>query len=227
MFWIPPRKLNKYDPVFANNTWAKIIEACQTNKVLDTWTVGSQKVMAINGTDYLIDIIGKNHDDYADGSGKAPLTFQLHDCLEFDLAMNYSATAIGDWTSCDMRSNQLPGILSLMPTEVAIAVREVDKLTSAGGESATINTTADKLFLLSEIEIFGSVSYSKSGEGMQYDYYKAGNSKVKKQNGNNYDWWERSLRSSDSTRFCCVCDDGSAGYELQSVQFGGAFAFCF
>ena len=30
-------------------------------------------------------------------------------------------------------------------------------------------------FLLSEIEIFGSVSYSKSGEGTQYDYYKAGN----------------------------------------------------
>ena len=54
-----------------------------------------------------------------------------------------------------------------MPTEVQNGIREVNQMTSAGSQSATINTTADKLFLLSEIEIFGSVSYSKSGEGTQ------------------------------------------------------------
>lgn len=34
----------------------------------------------IGSTDYLVDIIGINHDDYSDGFGKAPFTFQLHDC---------------------------------------------------------------------------------------------------------------------------------------------------
>ena len=231
MFWIPPRKRDQYDPVFANNTWAKIIKACQNKEVPETWTVGSQKAMTIIGADdpidYPIDIIGKNHDDYADGSGKAPLTFQLHDCFELDLPMNYSPTAIGDWTSCDMRSNYMPFLLTQMPTEVQNGIREVNKLTSAGGASATINTTADKLFLLSEIEIFGRVTYSASGEGTQYDYYKAGNSKVKKLNGDNYDWWERSLKRSDSTSFCCVLNDGSAQYLIQSAQRGAAFGFCF
>lgn len=212
---------------FADNTWAQIIDACHKNQVPDTWVVGNQKTMTINGTDYVIDIIGKNHDDYADGSGKAPLTFQLHDCYGETKNMNSSNTNSGGWTSCAMRSTHLPAILSQMPTEVQNGIREVNKLTSAGSQSATINTTADKLFLLSEIEIFGSVHYSKSGEGTQYDYYKAGNSKVKKLNGSAYYWWGRSPKGSDSAYFCIVGSGGSADYYVASIADGVAFGFCF
>lgn len=215
-----------YDPVFANNTWEQIIAACHNNEVPDTWKVADQKPMTINGVDYQIDIIGKNHDTYASG-GKAPLTFQLHDCYGETKNMNSSNTNSGGWTSCAMRSTHLPAILALMPTEVQNGIREVNKLTSAGSQSATINTTADKLFLLSEIEIFGSVSYSKSGEGTQYDYYKAGNSKVKKFNGSAYVWWERSPYGSGSTRFCSVNSDGNANGNSASGARGVAFGFCF
>ena len=100
-------------------------------------------------------------------------------------------------------------------------------MTSAGSQSATINTTADKLFLLSEIEIFGSVSYSKSGEGTQYDYYKAGNSKVKKYSGSADRWWERSPYGSNSTRFCYVNSNGDANGNTASSAYGVAFGFCF
>lgn len=210
---------------FADNTWAQIIKACQTNRVPDTWAVGNQKTMAIGGTDYVIDIIGKGHDDYADGSGKAPLTFQMHDCYGEGKNMNSSNTNNGGWTSCAMRQTHLPAILALMPTEVQNGIREVNKLTSAGSQSATINTTADKLFLLSEIEIFGSVSYSKSGEGTQYDYYKPGNSKVKTLNGSADNWWERS--PSYSEYFCFVNSDGYANYDYAGSAYGVAFAFCF
>ena len=210
---------------FADNDWASIIAACHSGSVPSTWVVGNSKTMTINGTSYKVDIIGKNHDTYTAG-GKAPLTFQLHDCYGETKNMNSSNTNNGGWTSCAMRQTHLPAILALMPTEVQNGIREVNKLTSAGNQSATINTTADKLFLLSEIEIFGSVSYSKSGEGTQYDYYKAGNSKVKKFNGSAYNWWERSPTGRNSTDFCIVTGDttnyGSAGY-----AFGVAFGFCF
>ena len=69
-----------YDPVFANNTWEQIIAACHSGRVPSAWAVGNSKPMTIGGLDYQIDIIGKNHDDYSDGSGKAPLTCQLHGC---------------------------------------------------------------------------------------------------------------------------------------------------
>ena len=227
MFWIPPRKRDQYDPVFVNNTWAQIIDACHKNKVPDTWVVGNQKPMTINGTAYTIDIIGKGHDDYADGSGKAPLTFQMHDCYADEKQMNSTNTNSGGWASCAMRQTHLPAILSQMPTEVQNGIREVNKLTSAGDGSATINTSADKLFLPSEIEIFGSVSGSKSGEGTRYDYYKAGNSKMKRRSGVLTDWWERSPWGRGSTSFCGVNTGGGYGGYGASNTNGIAFAFCF
>ena len=214
------------DAIFANNDWSAIIAACHSGRVPDSWVVGNSKTMTINGTDYQIDIIGKNHDTYTAG-GTAPLTFQLHDCYGETKNMNSSNTNSGGWTSCAMRSTHLPAILALMPSEVQDGIKEVNKLTSAGSLSSTINTTADKLFLLSEIEIFGSTTYSKAGEGSQYAYYSAGNSKVKNLSGSAGDWLERSPIGSDSTHFCRVNSYGSAIYANASGSYGVAFGFCF
>lgn len=211
---------------FADNDWASIIAACHSGSVPSTWVVGNSKTMTINGASYQVDIIGKNHDTYTAG-GKAPLTFQLHDCYGETKNMNSSNTNSGGWTSCAMRSTHLPAILALMPTEVQNGIREVNKLTSAGNKSSTINTTADKLFLLSEVEIFGSTPDSEAGEGTQYDYYKAGNSKVKNRNGSATYWWERSPRAGASTRFCMVNSDGTATTVGASHAYGVAFGFCF
>ena len=216
-----------YDPVFANNTWEQIIAACHNNEVPDTWKVADQKFMTINDVDYLIDIIGKNHDDYSDGSGKAPLTFQMHDCYGNKYEMNESTTNLGGWEGSAMRSTHLPAILALMPAEVQRGIRKVNKLTSEGSRSDVINTTADNLFLLSEIEIFSSTSSSRSGEGTQYDYYKAGNSKVKNDYNYAIKWWERSPRGWDSVRFCLVDSGGYASHDYADSTFGVSFAFCF
>ena len=211
---------------FADNDWSDIIAACKSGSVPSAWVVGNSKPMIIGGKSYQVDIIGKNHDTYAAG-GKAPLTFQLHDCYGELKNMNSSNTNGGGWTSCAMRSTHLPAILALMPTEVRSGIREVNKLTSAGGASSTINTTADKLFLLSEIEIFGIITHSKSGEGAQYDYYKAGNSKVKNQNGSAHYWWERSPYGGDYECFGDVETYGRAAYNYASGSGGVAFGFCF
>ena len=216
-----------YDPVFANNTWEQIIEACHDKEVPDTWKVADHKPMTINGVDYSIDIIGKNHDNYSDGSGKAPLTFQLHDCYADTKQMNSSDTSRSGWTSCAMRQTHLPAILALMPIEVQNGIREVNKKTMLSS-SILPKTTADKLFLLSEIEIFGSVTYSYKGEGTQYDYYKADNNNKKKtRNGIGDSWWERSPDNSDSEKFCLAGLNGIADADFASEEGSVAFAFCF
>lgn len=219
-------KASVFDAIFANNSWEEIIAACQSGSVPNSWAVGDSKTMTINGVDYQIDIIGKNHDTYTAG-GTAPLTFQIHDCYAYEKQMNSSNTNVGGWTDCAMRNTHLPAILALMPTEVQNGIREVNKLTSAGNQSPTIKTTADKLFLLSEIEIFGSVEWSKSGEGTQYDYYKAGNSKVKMFDGYAWEWWERSPYNSDVRYFCRVDSYGDASDNDAYGPLGVAFAFCF
>ena len=217
--------LNFLKDNFADNDWTSIIAACHSGNVPSTWVVGNSKTMTINGASYQVDIIGKNHDTYTAG-GKAPLTFQLHDCYGERKNMNSSNTNSGGWTSCAMRTTHLPAILSKMPTEVQNGIREVNKLTSAGNKSSTINTTADKLFFLSEVEIFGSTGWSAAGEGTQYDYYKAGNSKVKNLNGSAEAWWLRSPVASNSTSFCLVLNGGS-NISSASIARGVAFGFCF
>lgn len=215
---------------FANCTWAQVVEACQTNTIPPFWAVGSSKSMVINGSEYQIDIIGKNHDTYADGSGTAPLTFQMHECYGSGKRMNSSATSAGGWTSCEMRNTTLPALLATMPSEVQAGIKEVSKRTVAGStgtNSTIINTTADKLFLLSEVEVFGSRYYSPSiDEGTQYEYYAAGNSKIKYTGTTAQLWWERSPLTAEGF-FCAVSTTGDfEGYQAHTNRYV-SFAFCF
>ena len=210
---------------FAANSWETIIAACQSGNVPDSWAVGDSKSMTINGMSYQIDIIGKNHDVYADGSGTAPLTFQLHDCYSEAKQMYYVNLSGLGWKNTDMRLTYLPAILALMPTEVKNGIHAVNKKTSEGGNSTTIETVSDTLFLLSEVEIFGTASSSVAGEGSQYDYYKAGNPKIKKREGVDEFWWERS--SASGGMFCRVRANGQAGASNASNSLGVSFAFCF
>lgn len=220
------------DPVFANNTWEQIAVACQTRQVPDTWGIGDQKTMTIDGVDYAIDIIGKNHDEYADGSGLAPLTFQLHEVYSTYYKMNDTATNSTGWESSAMRKTHLPSILAKMPSEVQSAIREVTKLTSKGNKSSTIVRTSDKLFLLSEFEVIGASNYSFYGEGGQYSYYYRGNDKAKRlsQNlgGSTVAWWLRSPSRIDSGAFCVVKQDGNIDkYNASYITAYPVPAFCF
>ena len=212
--------------IFGENTWSEIAKACQLNKVPATWLVGDYKMMTINGKSYQIDIIGKNHDIYSDGTGVAPLTFQLHDCYETQYKMNDTLTNVGGWTDCAMRTTHLPAILAQMPAEVRENIRKVNKLTSAGNSSSTILTTADSLFLLAETEIFSVKTFSQEGEGTRYGYYQALYGATKTLGGSSTSWWCRSPFG-DVYSFCGVNNGGGARYENATYLRGVSFAFCF
>ena len=82
---------------------------------------------------------------------------------------------------------------------------------------SNVTSTTDYLFLLAEYEVFGSRSYANSYEQnyqVQYDYYKAGNSKV----ANNHTsttsavwWWLRSPTCYGNYYFCSVNNNGNGG----------------
>ena len=213
-------------PNFADNTWDIIIEACHTDSVPDTWVTTDSKTMTIGGKSYHVDIIGKNHDTYTAG-GIAPLTFGLHDCYGTKYPMNNTNTNSTGWNDSRMRTETLPAILAKMPENIQNGIRAVNKRTATSGSSSTIKTTSDKLFTFSEMEVYGSTSYSHSGEGKQYDYYKAGNSKVKKVGSTASWWWLRSPISGNDHFFLAVGTDGSINNYNANISSGVCFGFCF
>lgn len=214
-----------------NDTTAMYIDYGSVHRKI---SIGDQVTIGVNNVNYAFDVIGFNHDDLTDSmaygkatvSGKAGMTLQMADCLAGKARMNSSATNSGGWESCVMRESNMATYFSQLTSAWQDAVKQVNKLSSAGNKSTTIKTTSDKLFLLSEVEIFGSTTYSKSGEGSQYAYYKAGNSKVKKANGSTSFWWERSPCGSNSAGFCMVSSNGTASNNAASNSNGVAFAFC-
>lgn len=219
-------EVSYFDPVFANNSWSDIICACEANDVPTTWAVGNQKAMTINGTSYNIDIIGKNHDVYSDGNGYAPLTFQFHDLYDDgDIKMNPSGSNSGGWGACYVRTTTLPSILGLMPNEVQVGIKAVDKKFAVN--ASTINTVSDKLFLLAETEIFNAAGNSIGGEGTQYAYYANGGSKIKNRNSRPAGWWLRSRYKSNSKGFVCILGSGSSNYTGADTESCVAPAFCF
>lgn len=198
-------------------------------------SVGDQVTLSLNGTDYNFDVIGFNHDTLttataygsSTATGKAGITFQMHDLFTTYYPMNNSSTNSGGWKSCVMRTSTMATMKGYLPSAWQSAIKPVNKASGTGGGSSSgTETVSDSCFLLAEIEISGSTTYSVSGEGTQYAYYKAGNSKVKNKSGSASDWWERSPLSGSSSYFCRVISDGDAGRNYANVSNGVAFGFC-
>ena len=112
------------------------------------------------------------------------------------------------------------------------AIKLVKKANCKVYNSATITYTSDKLFLLSEAEVFGVKTNAAALEGTQYEYWANNNDKtarIKYKAGDGtgaYDWWLRSPGSSSSTDFCRVVG-ASGGIDNISASnaIGVSFGF--
>ena len=158
-------------------------------------------------------------------------------------SMNSSRTNSGGWASSQMRTNicgtslsSYSGtIIAVIPAALRAVLKSVTKYTDNTGNStlaSAVTATTDYIFLLSEYEVFGSISSGNTNEKSkqaQYAYYSAGNSKIKYQHsatGTDAYWWLRSPYSGKSTRFVFVYNDGTVGYGVASFSGGFAPGFC-
>lgn len=205
--------------------WADIDICGRLGMAQQFFKVGDSKTVNIGGTNYEVQIIGFNHDDKVSG-GKAAYSFQLVDCLNQTQQMNTSNTNTGGWNGSAMRG-RMSTYKSQLPAALRNVIKTVKKKSGTGGGSSSgTQQTNDDLFLLSEIEIFGTTTYSVAGEGTQYEWYKAGNSRIKKVNGSANTWWGRSPRSGYADYFCRVNSSGNATFSAAGASGGVSFGFC-
>lgn len=205
--------------------WADIDICGRLGMAQQFFKVGDSKTVNIGGTNYEVQIIGFNHDDNVSG-GKAAYSFQLVDCLNQTQQMNTSNTNTGGWNGSAMRG-RMSTYKSQLPAALRNVIKTVKKKSGTGGGSSSgTQQTNDDLFLLSEIEIFGTTTYSVAGEGTQYEWYKAGNSRIKKVNGSADFWWGRSPYSGNANGFCSVGSSGGADGGYAGNSRGVSFGFC-
>ena len=158
--------------------------------------------------------------------------------------MNARNTNSGGWKSSQMRTNicgtslsSYSGtIIAVIPAALRAVLKSVTKYTdnTGGGSTAAsaVTATTDYFFLLSEYEVFGSISYANSNESSkqaQYAYYSAGNSKIKyKHDGTSTAvyWWLRSPYASNSGGFVDVITGGTVNHGNAYSSIGFAPGFC-
>ena len=160
-------------------------------------------------------------------------------------SMNSSRTNSGGWASSQMRTNicgtslsSYSGtIIAVIPAALRAVLKSVTKYTdntaNGGGSTASyVTATTDYFFLLSEFEVFGSITYGNTNEKnkqAQYAYYSAGNSKIKyKHDGTSTAafWWLRSPHASTSSYFVVVVTDGTVAIDSAYSSLGFAPGFC-
>lgn len=158
-------------------------------------------------------------------------------------SMNSSATNSGGWANSQMRTNicgtslsSYSGtIIAVITEELRAALKSVTKYTDNTGNSSAasaVTATTDYFFLLSEYEVFGTISQgnpNESSKQAQYSYYRAGNSKVKYNHSATSTaviWWLRSPYASYSGAFVYVITGGTVNPNLANYSIGFAPGFC-
>ena len=229
--------------------------------IADYWAVGDTRSVSLSAMpatgvgeshraqDVQFVIGDFEHDDLTtpiNGHSKAAVTLLQKDCLmnasnasnpvngssnSENGYMNSSNTNVGGWKNCARRTWCNNVFFAALPSVWQSMVKTVNKKVSAGNNQSTIETVQDKIFLASEIEIFGSTSYSFAGEGTQYQYYKnatANRYKMPKWSSSNVSniYWERSPYSGYAYGFCGVDHNGNAGNGSANDAFGVAPCLC-
>lgn len=155
--------------------------------------------------------------------------------------MNTSNTNSGGWNGSYMRKTLLGNtgtptspisnsMMAALPSDLRAVMQSVTKYTDntgGGSDNASyVTATKDYLFLLAEFEAFGTRYGANSAEQnyqLQYDYYKAGNSRV----AYNHSavstavwWWLRSPIYGSSYHFRSVATDGGNSTSSASYSAG-------
>lgn len=220
---------------FEKASWSDIAALSESGSADKYFSVGDEKTISLTtGEQVTLVILGFDHDDLTSG-GKAGMTIGMKNLLATTYRMNATGTNAGGWDEREMRTSTMATLLSQLPSDLQGVIKQVNKKATAGSQSTSITTSADKLWLLAEVEVDGTTSAGYADEGEQYEYWKTvkdgtvAADRIKylsNGSGSAYDWWLRSPCVSSSTSFRCIYSAGSVYNYNASGTYGVSFGFC-
>ena len=148
--------------------------------------------------------------------------------------MNSTQTNVGGWPASAMRTYVNETVYNLLPSDLQNVIATTTVVSGHGSTSGETNfTSSDKLYLLSQVEVWNYTPFDTSkSKTRQLDYYKnKGVTKsncsgaIKQYNGSAYWWWLRSADSSDARSFFKVSSSGNWGDDNATKTYGVSPAF--
>lgn len=237
---------------FEKASWADIAAISESGRAAVYFGVGEEKTIELTtGEQVTLVILGFNHDDLTSG-GKAGMTIGMKNLLATTYKMNSSSTNAGGWDESEMRTSTMATLLSQLPADLRNVIKQVNKKATAGNQSESITTSADKLFLFALAELVSKTGLENNSgsdiknnaatyeqEGTQYEYFKntvgdadlwsaypAVVKKLSNGGGSAGIWWLRSPYVIRNASFLCITTVGSYGFATSSDTYGVSFGFC-
>ena len=216
------------NPSFNEADWNFIKSAVTSGMAPSYWKVGDRKAVTLNGTvgtksfrnttTYCY-ILGFDHNTSIESNGEHTIhigfgatalsggAYIAYCDSSYNSSvstscfnMNTSDTNSGGWNSCQMKSTICPAFKNALPSDLKSNIRAVTKWQN-NGNSTSGQSSSNEIWLLSEMEIFGSAQFSNyTANQVQYDFYKgvtgwSAPSKIKCKDtsaSEGVEWWERS-----------------------------------
>ena len=220
---------------FEKASWSDIAALSESGSADKYFSVGDEKTISLTtGEQVTFVILGFDHDDLTSG-GKAGMTIGMKNLLATTYRMNATGTNAGGWDESEMRTSTMATLLSQLPSDLQGVIKQVNKKATAGSQSTSITTSADKLWLLAEVEVDGTTSAGYADEGEQYEYWKTvkdgtvAADRIKylsNGSGSAYRWWLRSPYVSDSSSFRYIYSTGYVSNITANGTRGVSFGFC-
>ena len=246
---------------FNDSSWDTIKSAVNAGTAASYYKVGDRKEVVLNGTvgnksfnnttTYCY-ILGFDHNKSVESNGEHTLhigfgasalsggAYIAYCDSKYDsrvpstgyFSMNSSDTNSGGWNSCQMKSTICPAFKNALPSDLQSNIRAVTKWQN-NGNSTGGQSSSNEIWLLSEMEIFGSAQYSNyTANQLQYDFYKgvtdwSAAPKIKYKDTSTSEaayWWERSAHSRSYDGFCRVLTNGNANVSV--AFYGSGFVPC-
>lgn len=224
---------------YITDSWETIIAAVNDGSYADKYAVGDFKSITIDygdGTYDTVDmIIGDlDHDDLADGSGKAAITWiaghvlsnpQIYGSKTYGVYTGYKG-----WVASSLKTWCNETLLAALPEALQSAIKEVTTVYNYASDYSTMATTSctDKIKLLSRKEVGLDTSYNC---GESYPIFTNAASRIRTiyNSTDVLQWWLREVASTHTSIPNVACISTSGYYtssDNDDYEHYICFAFC-
>ena len=199
-------------------SWAELKKMAQAGTISQALSEGG--LIPIRLSDGEENAIRVTHDQAGN------MFFVFENCLDKQFPMNRNPTNAGGWAKSKMRAYLNGEIAKQLPDDLLESIEPISVEQRMPDETCV--KSHDKLFLLSEEQVFGKSEYSKPEKGLsQLKIFEGSKEcRVKSRGGKPSWWWLRSPYSGSYTGFARVYSSGAVDWSYAHVSGGVTPGFC-